>query len=49
MHSLFGLHKIILGHHCVAILFAKMLILAPFSQSMCTFFHVLTATVIAQG
>ena len=28
---------IILGHHCVAILLAKMLIWAPFSQLMCTF------------
>ena len=28
---------IILGHHCVAILLAKILIWAPFSQSMCTF------------
>ena len=28
---------IILGHHCVAILLALMLIWAPFSQSMCTF------------
>ena len=27
---------IILGHHCVAILLAKMPIWAPFSQSMCT-------------
>ena len=28
---------IILGHHCVAILLAKMLIWGPFWQSMCTF------------
>ena len=28
---------IILGHHFVAILLAKMLIWAPFSQLMCTF------------
>ena len=28
---------IILGHHCVAVLLAKMLIWAPFSQLMCTF------------
>ena len=28
---------IILGHHCAAILLTKMLIWAPFSQSMCTF------------
>ena len=36
---------IMLGHHCVAILLAKMLIWAPFSQSMCTFFSVLTPAV----
>ena len=28
---------IIMGHQCVAILLAKMLIWAPFSQSMCAF------------
>ena len=33
---------IILGHHYVTILFAKMLIWAPFSQSMFTFISVLT-------
>ena len=29
---------IILGHHYVTILLAKMLIWAPFSQLMCTFY-----------
>ena len=36
MHSLDSL-MIILGHHCVAILVAKMLVWTYFSQSMSTF------------
>ena len=35
--SSFGLLNDILGHQCVAILLVKMLIWAPFSQSMCSF------------
>ena len=37
MYSSFRLLNIILGHLCVPILLAKMLIWAPFLQSMCTF------------
>ena len=37
MYGLFGSSMMILGHHVVAILLAKMLIWAPFSQSICTF------------
>ena len=39
---------IILRHHYVATLLAKMLILASFSQSMCTFFSKLTPDFISQ-
>ena len=42
MYSLFGLLNDNTGSHCVAILLAKMLIWAPFSQLMCTFFSLLT-------
>ena len=38
IYSLFGLLNDNLGHHYVTILLAKMLIWAPFSQSMCTFY-----------
>ena len=33
---------IILGHHCVVIVLAKMLIWAPFSHSICIFLSILT-------
>ena len=37
MYGFLDFLMIILSHHCVAILLAKMLIWTPFSQSMCTF------------
>ena len=37
---------IILGHHYVTILLAKMLIWAPFSQPMCTFYFYINPWII---